>query len=290
MEGTPALRRASPADLHRLIEIKDRASAGWGGVPAEPGTPAHRIQESLFLHLLATGDVVVSVEQGAVAAFGAAIVREGVWYLSQLFADPAGQGRGAGSAILDRLLADAQGMRARCVISSDDRRAFGLYVSRGMLPGWIQIEMLRRTTPSPAPDGLPEGVEPLRAEDQPLVDELERAQRGFARTRDHAWLRAHTAGHAIRGREGDLLAFFYVRSDGRVGPLGAMDDRTLVRAVDAADALAGPEASWWVPSSAPMVLRRLLKLGYRPGSLTTFCTDAPLGPFDRTAIAGGALL
>ena len=221
--------------------------------------------------------------------FGNAIVREDVWFLSQLFVDPRKQSAGAGGSILDGLLArpEAGGARARAVVSSSDPRALGLYLSRGMLPGWSMVQFVRRAARRVEPE--PASLEPLTEEDQAELDELDRGARGFARTVDHGFFRAIAEGHVVR-RVGKIVAYAYLQPGGRVSPLVANDPASLVGAVDAVDAMAGPDAEWSAASSSPILVRRLLDLGYRPGWTTTFCTDGPLGPFSHVALAGGAFL
>jgi GNAT superfamily N-acetyltransferase len=286
-EGT---RPAETGDIDAMIAVKDAATAGWDPPSAQPDAERIAGQRQLFEHLLETGSSAVAMREGAVVGFANAIVREDVWFLSQLFVRPDVQSRGAGAEMLDDLLArgEARGARVRSVLSSDDPRALGLYLSRGMLPaGWSMVHFTRRVAskvkPTPAP------VVPLQVSDQPQVDALDRDIRGFAHPQDHAFLRTVATGHAVRDDAG-MAACFYVQPNGRVAPFLARDDRSVIAAVDAADAIAGPDASWSVPSAASAVVARLLDLGYRPGWLSTFCADGTLGEFRRTSLTGGALL
>ncbi|MCA1726502.1 MAG: GNAT family N-acetyltransferase [Actinobacteria bacterium] len=282
----PVLRDATGDDLESLIAIKDEATSGWGMGRIEPGSDRYRNNAAGLEHLRATGRTVVAERHGMPVGFGSAIVREDVWYLSQLFVSPAEQASGVGAAILDELLDGAASARARTVISSDDPKAFGLYTSRGMLPRWIHIEYRRHHPKLERPE-VPE-PDALTPADQPAVDALERAQRGFARTVDHEFLSGIKRGYALR--EGDRLRAFFYADDSGVGPLAGADDAWVSRAVDAADAIGGPDVVWWVPSTAPGILTRLLSLGYRSRSLTTFCSGTPVGPFDRIATSGGLLM
>lgn len=83
---------------------------------------------------------------------------------------------------------------------------------------------------------------------------LDTVQRGFTRAVDRRFVRAQAAGDAVRSGDGLLRAYLYVRSDGRVGPRAAADEASLRIAIDAGDALAGPEASWSAPSTASSIL------------------------------------
>lgn len=283
------IRPAAPADVDAMIAVKDAATEGWA-VPRPASPEELRRQRLLYEHLLRTGAAAVAIDRGELVGFGNAIVREDRWFLSQLFVRPDVQGGGAGAAVLDHLLArrEARSARVRAVLSSDDPRALGLYLSRGMLPaGWSMVHMVRRVEPRAGP--RPGTLSRLLPEDQPGVDALDRQVRGWARTIDHALFRELGSGHAVRDG-GELGAYLYVQPGGRVAPLVARDDVTLLEAADAADGLAGPEAQWDVPSSASALVARLLDLGYRPSWLSTFCADGPVGPFDRLALAGGAFL
>jgi hypothetical protein len=283
------IREPSEQDIDALIAVKDAATADWGPDRATPGSDRHRAQRELFRHLLRTGSALAAFEGGEPVGFGNAIVREDVWFLSQLFVRPDTQSAGAGASILDGLLArpEAAAARVRAVLSSSDARALSLYFSRGMLPEWLMVQFVRTVPRRVEPE--PARLEPITEDDQPALDALDREVRGFARTVDHAFLRAISAGHVVR-REGRVVAYVYVHPNGRVSPLVAADPGSLVGAVDAADAIAGPDAEWSAASSSPVLVRRLLGLGYRPGWLTTFCADGPVGPFDRIALAGGAFL
>jgi ribosomal protein S18 acetylase RimI-like enzyme len=284
----PALREATEADSAALIAIKDAATEGWEPERAEPDADAERAQRAVFGHLLATGSTIVALVDEEPVGFGNALRREDVWFLSQLFVRPDVQSGGHGARILDELLSrpEATGARVRCVVSSSDPRAFGLYMSRGMLPGWLMVQFVRRgaVPPRTEPD-----ADLLVEADQDEIDAIDRDVRGWARTTDHGLLRRISTGYALR-RDGGLAAYGYVQSGGRVGPLVARDESSLAEMVDVADAHAGADANWSVATSAPVVVRRLLELGYRPGWISTFCTDGPVGPFDRLALAGGAVL
>ncbi|MEX2458789.1 MAG: GNAT family N-acetyltransferase [Actinomycetota bacterium] len=282
-----ALREATEADIDALIVLKDAATEGWDPEPQDP-VAAHRVQRVLFAHMLEYGTIIAALQDDEPIGFGTAIRREDAWFLSQLFVRPDAQSVGLGARILDELLArpEATGARVRCVVSSSDPRAFGLYLSRGMLPGWLMVQFLRRGAPPVAPESEPDV---LVDSDQGEIDVLDREVRGWARTVDHGLLRRIGTGHALR-REGQLAAFAYVQPNGRVGPLVARDESSLIEMVDLADVRAGAGAIWSVASSSPALVRRLLQLGYRPGWISTFCADGAVGPFDRVALAGGAVL
>lgn len=284
----PAVRAATQDDLPVLVELKDEATAEWGEERATPGSERWDGQLAQLRHLLATGRVLCAERDGEIAGFGSAVRREDVWFLSQLFVRPTRQAARAGASLLDALLEtdEARDARVRAVVSSSDPRALGLYFSRGMLPRWVLVQMKRA---QPRGGGRRRRLEVLTDDDQASIDAIDRSVRGFTRPEDHAFFRSVLPGYALR-RRGKLRAFLYVDPAGRVGPLAAADDAALVAAVAAADALAGPEATWAVPSVAPLLLRELLGRGYRPAFVTTFCADGLLGPFDRTATSGGLLL
>jgi GNAT superfamily N-acetyltransferase len=284
------VRDGTLEQIDAMIAVKDAATAGWDAPPGpDDARDRARSQRDLFRHLMDTGATLVVVRDDRLIGFGTSIVREDVWFLSQLFVHPDVQSGGAGSRLLDGLLAMEQARRARvrAVLSSDDRRAFGLYLSRGMLPSWSMIQF-RRRAPRRAEPVVPE-LGALSEQDIAAVDDLDRGVRGFARRVDHAFLGSIATAYALRDG-GRLVAYAYVHEGGKVGPLVAATPASLVAMVDAVDSVAGPDASWSVPSAASVLVARLLDLGYRPDWQSTFCADGALGPFDRTSLAGGALL
>ncbi len=294
------IRPATERDVPDLVRIKDQATSGpgwdhpaarvgWLEARPDPSEPDGAPGDPAIAHLIRTGAVVMATVGARVVGFASATRREDVWFLSQLFVGPSDQSAGAGARLLDTLLADdaASSARVRAVIASGDPRAFGLYLSRGLLPRWQMLEMAPRADATPG--ALPEpSVDQLGAADAAGLDALDRATRGFARPADHALFTAIGRGFALRDR-GGLAGYLYVRDGGRCGPIAARDGRWFRRALDAALALAGETAWMPIPSADAVAVRHLLARGLRPRRSATFCADGALGPFRNCVLAGGML-
>jgi len=86
-------------------------------------------------HLLATdpgGNFVAVDGDGAIVGLSMALVREGVWVLSQLAVLPALQGRQVGRRLIDAALTYGDGVRGRLIASSTDPRAMRRYRRAGL--------------------------------------------------------------------------------------------------------------------------------------------------------------
>lgn len=131
--------------------------------------------------LLATdpGGAWVAERGGEVVGGALALVREGLWGLSLLFADPSAQGEGVGRELLARAWAYGDGARGRLILSSVDPWAMRAYARLGLA-----------MHPSVAAMGAPVGVvetgeiRPGGVGDLPLTEAVDRAVRGAAHGED----------------------------------------------------------------------------------------------------------
>ncbi|HEX2029811.1 MAG TPA: GNAT family N-acetyltransferase [Actinomycetota bacterium] len=282
------IRRAEPPDLLSLDELFIKAAAYLveryrpdqiGHISLVPGE-----RVPLYEHLLRTGAVFVAEDPGPVG-FSAAVIRDGVWFLSQLWVLPERHASGIGALLLDETLGWGRGSSAFSVVSSPHPPAQLLYLRASMFPLWTIHEM---TGSDAAPPEPPEGVRPLEGSDGSWVDELDREVRGAARPEDHAWWRGRAHGLAVE-RAGAPVGYVYVSDGGRVGPGAARhptDVPALVRA--ARHAAAGP-VTFSVPSTNWAALSELVRSGFAPFGSTTFMASRPLGDGARYLSGSGAL-
>ena len=283
------IRPASEADLPDVGRIFD-ASAAWltekyrpDQVGSPPVTVANR--EGLYRHLLDTGGMFVALDPDPVG-FSAAVVRDGVWFLSQLWVLPERHGSGAGSALLQEALTWGRGSRIFSVVASPYPVAQLVYLRSSMYPLYVQLDMagtVRSTEPS-------DGVEPLGTADQAWVEELDRDARGVARPEDHGfWLR-EARGLALR-RDGSPIGYVYAWPEGKIGPGVAREPGDVPRLLAAASGVL-PENSRVtvaVPSTNWTALRELTRLGFAPIGSNTFMASRSLGDPSRYISSGGAL-
>ena len=71
--------------------------------------------------------------------FSAAVVRDGVWFLSQLWVLPKRQGRGIGSRLLDETLTWGRGAKTFSVVASPHPAALLVSLRASMYPVWTQV-------------------------------------------------------------------------------------------------------------------------------------------------------
>lgn len=281
------IRRAEEGDLLALGEIfgttvtyltERYRPEQVGAVPlnAEDRLPTYR-------HLLATGAMFVAEDPEPIG-FSAAVVRDGVWFLSQLWVLPQHHGRGAGAALLDEALAWGRGASAFTVIASPHPAAQVLYLRASMYPLWTQLELTGKIASSE----MPEGFGTLEEADQPWVDELDREVRGIARPQDHVLWRANAEGLALR-REGQPVGYAYVWPDGKIGPGAVKDPTDTPSVIAAARSRAEGSMTVAVPSTNWTALRELTREGFVPSGSNTFMSSRPLPDASRYLSSGGAL-
>ncbi len=283
------IRPATEDDLADIGKIFDAASA-WlieKYRPDQIGEPAVSVtnREGLYRHLLDTGGVFMALDPEP-AGFSAAIVREGVWFLSLLWVLPDRHGSGIGSALLEETLAWGKGAAAFSVVASPYPVAQLIYLRSSMYPLYVQIDMAGNV-----PEQKPvDGVDPLESSDQHWVDELDREVRGVARPEDHGFWRSEARGLALR-RDGSPIGYVYGWPDGKIGP-GVARDPGEVAVLLAAAAGVLPRkvrATVAVPSTNWSALRELIRTGFAPIGSNTFMASRPLGDPTRYISSGGAL-
>jgi GNAT superfamily N-acetyltransferase len=282
------IRPATEDDLPALARIFAR-TAGYlieryrpeqiGHFSLDPGE-----RLPMYRHLLSTGAVYVAEDPEPVG-FSSAILRDGVWFLSQLWVMPERHASGIGSRLLDEALAWGRGASAFTVIASPHPAAVTLYLRASMYPLWVQYEL---TGGDGAIPDAPEGIASLVDSDRSWIDDLDREVRGAARPEDHAMFRSEATGVALR-REGEPKGYVYVWPGGKVGPGGVRDPSDTPVLLRAARHLASGPITVAVPSTNWSALRELVGLGLAPLGSNTFLASRPVGDGSRYLSSGGAL-
>lgn len=282
------IRRAEDGDLLALARIFVSAASSLieryrpeqiGHVPAEPES-----RLPVYRHLRETGLVLVAEDPEPVG-FSAAVVRDGVWFLSQLWVLPERHGSGIGSRLLDEALTWGRGASAFSVVSSPHPAAQLMYLRASMYPVWTQLEVTGNDAPAPE---MPEGFDELTEADRGWVDELDREVRGIRRREDHRFWGRRATGLAFR-RGGEPAGYLYVWPDGKVGPAAVRDPRDVTAVIRAARHRAGGPAVFTVPSTNWSALRELVREGFSPSGTTTFMASRPMPDGTRYLSSGGAL-
>jgi GNAT superfamily N-acetyltransferase len=172
-------------------------------------------------------------------AFGSAVERGPMWFLSMLFVDPAEQAHGVGRALLERILpADPDGRLLATCTDSAQPVSNGLYASFGIVPRMPFLNLLGRPrdgwTPPPLPDGLtavrlepgPDGR--LASSEQAELDSLDAELNGWSHPQDHAFdLRERPWLFGYRDATGRLAGYGYTSEVGRAGPIAVRDPEDL---------------------------------------------------------------
>jgi len=169
------------------------------GFPA-PDPPLDRFEAIQRHRLERDGErCFVAEEEGRVAAFPAAIVREDAWFLSALFVEPDAQARGVGRRLLE--LAWCDGCTRRLTITDSIQPVSnGLYARRGLVPA-TPVLGLAGEPRADAPPAL-EATQP----DANAFRALDRAAYGFERGVDHGFWATRAQG-TLWLRAGEPVAY-----------------------------------------------------------------------------------
>jgi GNAT superfamily N-acetyltransferase len=237
-----------------------------------------------YRHLIETGAIFVADDGGPIG-FAGAVVRDGVWFLSQLWVLPDRHGDGAGSALLDEALAWGRGSRAFTVVASPHPAAQTLYLRASMFPLWTQLDVTAGAAPSDPPAGMRE----LGHHDAAWRDELDREVRGGGRPEDHEAFAEWGARGMVVERDGRRLGYAYAWPDGKVGPAAAHRPEDIPLLLQAGRHVVDGAFSAVVPSVNWSALRELVRLGMRPVGSNTFMASVPIGDATRYLSSGGGL-
>ena len=296
-----------PAVEADLLECSRIHRAGIDDYLGRMGFPPMPIENPglvrLHAHTLATDPTrfQVAERRGSAGkprliAFGSAVERGSMWFLSMLFVEPGEQARGLGRALLERLLPeDLAGRRLATCTDSAQPVSNGLYASFGIVPRMPFLNLLGRPRDDCAPPPLPEGVssepvEPgpdgrLAAADQAELDDLDRAVNGWSHPEDHAFdLRERPRLFRYRDARGRLVGYGYTSEVGRVGPIGVLDPAHLwpVAAHLLTAVVPRGASSIWFGGHASEAVAGAIRAGLRlEGFPILACWNEPYADFTR---------
>jgi hypothetical protein len=206
-----------------------------------------------------------------------------------LFVDPVEQANGIGRALLERLLADTDGLVLGTATDTAQPISNALYARLGIVPRMPCLNLVGRPVGPGVLPALPDGLSAMPIDRVTgALAEVDRMVLGYERPADHAWL----LGDGKRAwvyRDGDgaearIVGYGYVAPVGRIGPVAAVDPAHLPAIVGHLLTAHEPPgaSSIWVPGAAGEVLATLLRAGLRLEAFPAlFCWTAPLAPFDR---------
>lgn len=297
-------RPAKPDELGECASIWRTSINDYIGRLGQPEVPPEvNPVTRLYVHLQATDpDRFVVATAGSderIVAFGSAIIRERLWYLSMLFVLPEFQGSGVGRDLLGRLLPeDATVVRAT---STDSAQPISnaLYSSAGIVP---RVPLLNLTGLPEHPEAfgeLPSGVVALPFDELAAgppdglghgmlieaIDDLDRAVLGVAHPLDHRFLRTESRrGWLYRGPDGAPLGYGYAGEAGRVGPIAVRDEALLAPVLGHLMTAVTPRGAFalWLPGTADHAVVPALRAGFRLDQFPVLlCWDRPFADLAR---------
>jgi GNAT superfamily N-acetyltransferase len=303
------LRPAEAADLpaaaaiHARVDTSelDRAHPLIGDVIPDLATrEADAAQRLRLLHAENPCQAWVALSGGRVIGTASAAVRGRHAHIQSLFVELGHQGRGIGGQLLQALERAAReaGCAVLSVQASDDPRALARYFHLGLAlhaPNviWTAADL---ALPAPAFDNPFEQI-PLRPDDDAVMNtigDIDKAVRGVRRRADlDRWLNEGASGSLLVDRaSGNPAGYFLIGAgvtEGRIGPVAAMDASGFAQVLDSALAAAAKRHSsgmrWTValPGENQSAAAPLLAAGFRPTFTMTFFASGPIGQFDRYA-------
>lgn len=312
------LRTATEADLPGCAEIHRTALDDYLvplGVDLGPRDPARMVH--LFAHLRATdpGRFLVAERAGESVGFTSATVRGGSWFLAMLFVLPSEQGRGLGTRLLEAVLPGPDerapdGERLSLAVAADSVQPISnaLYARYGMIPRLPVFQLDGRVerpeafgelpagivaTPFASIDDAPSGPDGRRpGADATTVVDLELL--GYLHPQDHRWLASERRGWAFTDATGAPVGYGYLRDDGRISPVAALEPGLLPAIfghIVRAGARPDGRYSTFAPGAAGDLFAACLAAGMRiDGTPTLLGWDRPVADFSRYVPIGLAVL
>lgn len=243
-----------------------------------------------------------SADGERIVAFGSAVLRERLWFLSMLFVLPEAQGSGVGREILARILPTNRATLRATATDSAQPISNALYALHDIVPRMPLLNLTGLPLRPEAFGQLPSGVSALPFDEidggpaavtdgvavgalRGELDALDRDVLGFAHPADHAWLRGEGRhGWLYRGPDGHAVGYGYAGEAGRVGPIAARDEALIAPILGHVTSAVVPRGAFttWIGGPADRALVATLEAGFRLEAFPVLlCWDRPFGDFTR---------
>ncbi|AYG57945.1 GNAT family N-acetyltransferase [Rhizobium jaguaris] len=219
----------------------------------------------------------VAEDGGEILGFAWSWVCGDVWFLAQLFVDPARQGQGIGNELLGRTMEHARKSRAAhkaLITFTFNRVSQGLYMRHGLFPK-MPIYLFNATRERvmqelPAPPLHAIAIDDSAATMEKLV-EIDSRAIGASREKHHRYLLEDpTTTGVLLCAGSDCVGYSYVASSGHIGPLAVKRPDLLRDAFATALKLAADRSAETVSAFLPGTCDSALSLAIQQGMRITF--------------------
>lgn len=219
----------------------------------------------------------VADDGGKILGFAWSWVCGNVWFLAQLFVDPARQGQGIGNELLERTVEHARksgAVHKALITFTFNRVSQGLYMRHGLFPKMpiyffsVERERVRQTLPEPSLRAIALDTGAAAMEN---LAEIDSHAIGVSREKHHRYLLddPSTAGFLLCA-DNDIVGYGYISPSGHIGPLAVTRPDFLHDAFAATLKLAADGSAEKISAFLPGTCDRALSLAINQGMRITF--------------------
>ena len=219
----------------------------------------------------------VAEDAGGIIGFAWSWVCDDLWFLAQLFVDPARQGCGIGNALLERTMEHARQSKAAnkaLITFTFNRVSQGLYIRHGLFPK-MPIYFFSATRDRVTVDLPKPTLRSVAIDDTPAtmarIAEIDFLAIGVSRAKHHRYLLTDLSTEGVLLYSGsDCIGYSYFGSNGHIGPLAVTRKAFLREVFAAALQMAADRGSEKISAFLPGTCDGALTLAVDHGMRITF--------------------
>jgi GNAT superfamily N-acetyltransferase len=259
---------------------------GFDGIAGELGT-------SFVAYILvsdATG-VWVAESGGQLVGYACSWLCGDLWFLADLFIDPAWQAKGIGRALMTRTLqqAEASDAKVRALITfAYNRSSLSLYISHGLYPR-IPLYQISIPVERLAPLDIQAQLDHSRIDlnsDKDSIDQIDCSALGVSRLPHHRYsLENSMNGYLLTERTGKFVGYAYISNEGHIGPLAITSGEFVGPAFRTAVRLAmetgAGKVSAFVPGIADQIMQQFVEFRMKLGRTMVLLSSTSFGDWTR---------